>query len=488
MENVKKKGMALNRVLSRVNARINTLDEKQIQMVHDMSCTILEKAGIRVDDPGARMVFKNAAGLSVTDERVFIPREVTEWAIRKAPWKIEVLKQNGLPGFTLDSTDTEQSIFGVGSTTLHYQDPVSDKVSDFTRENMAQATRLANGLDEIETIATPGVVQDCKPEDSDLIGFLEMLANTDKPITLLVSDPKTFERCLTMCDLVVGEKATKTSVIPYFNPITPLILNSETTIKMELTVSRGMPLIFSNYGMSGATCPITPGGTLALLMAELLAGLVFAQLLKEGTPVILGSLPTAFDMKGMFSFYTPQNMLINLACADMMTHYRIPHCGTSGGWMGRGPDLMSGAMLWQNHLTSIMGSAGLVPFVGNNFDSMVFSPATLVYADEIIRMSRDFTKGFSLKPDEIGLDEIIRLGPGASYLTSNLTMKKYKEPLTKSNIWSFMSLDQWHEKGSPRAGKELREHTQNLINTLTYPESHDQIIETGNKYLGSLST
>ncbi|MCG8615796.1 MAG: trimethylamine methyltransferase family protein, partial [Desulfobacterales bacterium] len=240
-----------------------------------------------------------------------------------------------------------------------------------------------------------------------------------------------------------------------------------------------------NYGMSGATCPITPGGTLALLTAELLAGLVYSQLLKEGTPIILGSLPAAFDMKTMRSYYTPQSMLINLSCAEMMTHYGIPHCGTSGGWMGRGPDLMASSMLWQNHLTSILGYPGLVPFVGNNFDSLAFSPSTVVYAAEIIRMARDFTTGFSIHPDEVGLEEIRNLGPGGSYLTSGLTMKKFREPLTKSDIWPFLPLEQWRDSGAPRTGKELREHTRMLLDRMPVPEHHDNVLAAGEAYLKS---
>ncbi len=469
--------------MSQVKARLNVLSEEQIQTIHDMAVTILEKTGIRVDDPNARAIFKKATGQDLKDNKVCIPRQLTEWAIKASPSKIEVLQRDGLPGFLLDSQDNEQSIFGIGVTNLYYQDPLTDKVTGFTRDHMAKATRLGNNLDEFDTIATPGVIQDVKSEESELIGFLEMLANTVKPITLLISEPESFEKCLTMCDRLAGEKATQTSIIPYFNPITPLILNAETTIKMEHTVSRGMPFIFSNYGMSGATCPITPGGTLALLTAELLAGLVFGQLLKEGTPVILGSLPAAFDMKKMQSYYTPQSMLINLACGEMMTHYNVPHCGTSGGWMGRGPDLMAGSMLWQNHLTSILGSPDLVPFVGNNFDSLAFSPATVVYAAEIIRLARDFGKGFSLNPDEVGIEEIIKLGPGASYLTSNLTMKKFKEPLTKSEIWPFIPLEKWQKNGEPKVGKELREYTHTLIEELPMPDNHGQILEAGEAYL-----
>ncbi len=473
--------------MSQVKASLNVLNKEQIQEIHDMAITILEKTGIRVDDSNARAIFKKAIGQDIKNDKVLIPRELTEWAIKVSPSKIDTLNRDGLPGFTLDSQDNDQSIFGIGVTNLHYQDPLTDKVTTFTREHMAQATRLGEGLDEFNTIATPGVIQDCPSEKAELIGFLEMLANTTKPITLLISETETFKECLSMCDNLIGEKATQTSIIPYLNPITPLILNAETTIKMEQSVLRGMPFVFSNYGMSGATCPITPGGTLALLTAELLAGLVYGQLLKQGTPVILGSLPAAFDMKKMQSYYTPQSMLINLACGEMMTHYKIPHCGTSGGWMGRGPDLMAGSMLWQNHLTSILGCPDFVPFVGNNFDSLAFSPATVVYAAEIIRMARDFKTGFSIDPDEVGLDEIISLGPGASYLTSGLTMQKFKEPLTKSNIWPFIPLEKWQEQGEPKVGKELREYTHALIEELPAPDNHGRILEAGEEYIKALA-
>ncbi len=471
--------------MSQIKARLNVLSEEQIQTIHDMAITILEKTGIRVDDPNARAIFKKATGQDLKDNRVSIPREIVEWAVEASPSKIDLLRRDGLPGFSLDSQDNEETIFGIGVTNLYYQDPLTDKVESFTRDYMAKSTRLGNHLDEFDTIATPGVLQDVSSEKSEMIGFLEMLANTVKPITLLISEPESFEKCLTMCDRIAGENATQTSIIPYFNPITPLILNAETTIKMEQTISRGMPFIFSNYGMSGATCPITSGGTLALLTAELLAGLVFAQLIRVGTPVILGSLPAAFDMKKMQSFYTPQSMMINLACGEMMTHYNIPHCGTSGGWMGRGPDLMASSMLWQNHLTSILGSPDFVPFVGNNFDSLAFSPSTVVYAAEIIRLSRELGKGFSISPDEVGLEEIIKLGPGASYLTSGLTMKKFKEPLTKSEIWSLIPLEEWLRNGEPKAGNELREYTHSMIEELPALENHDKIIEAGEEYLRS---
>ncbi len=68
-------------------------------------------------------------------------------------------------------------------------------------------------------------------------------------------------------------------------------MNEGTVDKMKIAIERGLPVIISNYSMSGATTPITPAGTVAVLLAELLAGLVIGQLYKEGAPMLLGMLP-----------------------------------------------------------------------------------------------------------------------------------------------------------------------------------------------------
>ena len=185
----------------------------------------------------------------------------------------------------------------------------------------------------------------------------------------------------------------------------------------------------------------------------------------------------------MLSLYSPQSMLLNLACAEMMAYYNIPHCGTSGGSIGWGADLMSGSIAWANHLTSALGKVGLAPFVGNNFDSLAFSPASVVYAAEIIQFARAFGAGFSLQPEAIGLDEIMAMGPGAGYLTSQSTLKNFKAYMQSSRVWPMLSLEKWQEKGCPKAGEVLRRHTDTLLHEIAPPDDHPQILASGEEFI-----
>lgn len=227
-----------------------------------------------------------------------------------------------------------------------------------------------------------------------MVALLEMVANTIKPLIILISDEKQFLPGLVLLERLVGNLSVKPFVIPYFNPVTPLIINQSTADNMLTSIEYGLPFIFSNYGMAGMSTPISSAGTLALLNAELLAGVVISQLVKPGTPIILGSLPAFFDMKTMVDFFDPQTMLLNLACAEMMAYYHIPHAGISGSANGWGADLIASEALMMNHLTSCLGKVGMEPFVGGSFGSKVFSPTMVVNANEVIEQSRHFTNGF----------------------------------------------------------------------------------------------
>lgn len=348
---------------------------------------------------------------------------------------------------------------------------------------MESMVRLGEALPNFEAVSTVGIVQDVPPSSSDLIASLEMVANTAKPLVLLISDEGVFPRVLELLEHLCGDLATAPFVVPYFNPISPLVVNRGTVSKMFHAAEWGLPFIYSNYGMAGASTPITPAGALVLLNAELLAGLTLSQLIKEGTPIILGSLPAVFDMRGMGSYYDMKSYLLDLACAEMMAFYGLPHCGTSGSGMGWGPDLISSGHQWLNHLVSCIGKVGLVPFVGDNLGSKAFSPALVVYANEVIAHARLFAEGFVLDERSIALEEMAGVGPSGSFLTTDLTLELFRSVAFQSKIFPNLTLEKWQEWGMPKAGQRLRNHTLTLLDSLEPPADHAEMIARGEAFI-----
>jgi len=118
--------------------------------------------------------------------------------------------------------------------------------------------------------------------------------------------------------------------------------------------------------------------------------------------------------------------------------------------------------LWLNHLTSCLGKVGCAPFVGGNFDSMAFSPTTVVLSNQIIGEARKFAQGFSLDDEAVNLKEIDRVGPGGDYFTSEQTLASMHEISDTDALWSSISLDVWKKQGKPSVEEELIETTKDL--------------------------
>jgi len=467
-----------------IRPRITVVNEQQMGQIHESSLHILKSVGLEIDSEKAVEVF-SGAGADVDRSRVRIPADLVRWALDVSPSSVDIFDRRG--NFAFRIGDGAETRFGIGATTLNYQDPLTDDITQFTRKHMEIMVQLADSLGSYDLISTMGVVQDIVADQSDLFGTLEMIANSTKPLVLLVSQEDRFPAVLDLLDHLHGDLASKPFVIPYFNPVTPLVINRGTVDKMLATIERGLPLIYSNYGMAGATTPITPAGILAMLNAELLAGLVLSQLVKEGSPIILGMLPAYFDMRGMANFYDPISYMIDLACAEMMAFYGLPHSGTSGSGMGWGADLITSGHQWANHLLSCMGKAGLVPFVGDTLGSTTASPATVVYADEVIAQARRFAAGFAIDQTSTALDDIAEVGPAGNFLMAPSTLGLFRTAYFQSEIFPNLTVNAWTQQGRPRADERLRSHTQQLLEDLTAPDDHEDLIARGEAFIGSAS-
>lgn len=467
-----------------IRPKLHLLDEGQMNEIHRYSLRILEDTGIEVESKAALQIFAKSGAVKIKNSVVFIKGELVNHAIKQAPSNIEIFNKSGNHAFHLGSLQRGETHFGIGVTNTWFQEIEGSSVELFTRKHMQHSTKLGDLLENYAMVSTLGFPSDVAVEKSDLYSALDMYANTTKPMVLLIAGDNKIKDVFELLSYLHGDISTKPFCIPYVNPITPLVLNRSTTDKIIASIDHNLPVMYSNYSMYGGTSPVTEGGSLALLNAELLAGLVFGQLVKEGSKMILGSLPAAFNMTTMGSYYTPTSYLLNLACAEMMNYYEIPHCGTSGSNNGRGADLLASGNLWLNHLSSCMGKIGCAPFVGGNFDSMAFSPATAVLSNQIIGEVRKFSRGFALNDETVNLQEIDNVGHGGNYFTSEQTLASLQELNNSGSIWSSMNMDAWNGQNRPTAEKELIDYTKVLYSqAVKASEGSMETIKRGEVYI-----
>jgi trimethylamine--corrinoid protein Co-methyltransferase len=110
----------------------------------------------------------------------------------------------------------------------------------------------------------------------------------------------------------------------------------------------------------------------------------------------------------------------------------------------------------------------------------------VVYANEVIEQARRFASGFQLDDSNVALDEIAQSGPGGHFLTSDLTLKRFKEDYYASQVFPRLSLESWQDKGRPEALGFLRERTRQLLSESTPPDDHDDLIARGEAFIQDL--
>ena len=459
---------------------IKVLSEDQKGRIHSDALEILSSIGIRVESTLGRKIFKKAIGSkAIKNDIVHIPSEIVETALTTVPSALQIYDRKGekcihLPGKTR---------FGLGVTTLYYQNPDTDVLSPFSRKHVEICVRLGDALASYDFISTPGILQDVPPHAADCYTTLEMIANTTKPLVILVSRAEALPEVLDLLEHLHGNLSTKPFVIPLMTPITPLFIDAGTFDRMSATIERGLPFIYVNYGMAGANTPITPYGSLTLLIAEILAGVTLSQLVREGTPLIAGCLSAFMDMKSMVNFYDPESYLLNLACAEMMAFYQIPHYGNSGNAVGWGGDIIAAGHQWMNHVLACLGTTGMAVFVGTVLGSKVFSPNLAVYANEVIEQARMMARGIEVDDRFSLMREIAAAGPAGNFLSSDLTLKNFRHAYFKSTIFPRFSMENWQSQGSPRAEAYLSRFTKSLIEDLDSNDESLAMIEKGEAFI-----
>ena len=461
---------------------IRVLSEDQKARIHSDALEILSSIGIRIESTLGREIFKKAIGSkAIKSNIVHIPPEIIEAALKTAPSALDIYNRNGekyihLPG---------KARFGLGVTTLYYQDPETDEPSPFTRKHVETCVRLGDTLASFDFVSTPGILHDVPAETVDCYTALEMVANTTKPLVILVSKTEALADVLDLLEHLHGDLSTKPFVIPLMTPITPLFIDAGTCDRMFVSIERGLPFIYINYGMAGASTPITPYGSLTLLIAEILAGVTLSQLVHEGAPLIAGCLNGFMDMKSMVNFYDPESYLLNLACAEMMAFYQIPHYGNSGNAVGWGGDLIAAGHQWMNHVLACLGTTGMAVFVGTVLASKVFSPKLAVYADEVIKQARLMAKGINMDDHFSLMREIEAAGPAGNFLSSDLTLKNFNHAYFESTIFPRLSMEDWQSQGYPKAEAYLSQFTKTLIEDLKPSDECFAMIEKGEAFIAT---
>jgi trimethylamine--corrinoid protein Co-methyltransferase len=430
------------------------LSDDQVERLHHASLEILDHTGVRLFEPEALELLKKK-GLQVDDGNwVRIPPGLVEWALSIAPKRTVLCNRHGQRVMPLERNNV---FYGPGSDCPNVIDVRTGERRRGTLQDIVDAMIVCDALPNIDFLMSFCIASDLPQETSDRHQMRAMLMNSTKPILFVTTE---FEGCLDvikMAEAVAGgaEGLRRNPICAcYINVTHPMRHNQEALQKLLFLSGKGIPTTYTPVVLRGATGPVTAAGAMALANAGELAGLVLAQLKREGAPIILtGGVNDMMDMKTTVDAYAdPTNrvMLVELA-----HRYDLPIFGLTGCSDSKLPDEQAAAEAAFSIILETLAGAQMAHDVGYLEGGMCNSIEQIVICDELINYTKHFMRGLEINDETLALDLIHETGPDGNYLSTDHTLKHYKEDWYPK-LFDRRNYDDWKARG----GKTLRQRAQ----------------------------
>ena len=442
-----------------------------IQRISEASFELLERAGIEVHPSECRDIFQRAgARIDASRNRVFIPRGMVEDALAVAQNEIFLAGRDPKHDMILGGN---RVYMGTGGAAVKVLDPSTRRARDTTLADVGQIGQLVDALDNIHFYLRACVARDIPSEHLDLNTYYAAMINTTKHVTGNCFSVQSLRDVIEMGAMVAGsEEALRER--PIFSFVTcwtvsPLRYAPETVEVLTEIVRQEMPVFLSSAPQSGATSPAALAGTLVQINAEELSGLTYCHLVKPGTPVVLGYVPSVSDLRtGNFVGGAPEVALMHAAVAQLGHYYNLPVYNSSGLADSKIPDIQAGYEKGMTSVTAALAGANYIHHSAGLLESMLtVAYEQYVIDDDINGAIMRMVRGIEVTDETLSLDVIEQVCFGEGHFLGtqqslDLMQSEYYYPHTgdrqsRGDWEADGSLDMW-ERARIKARQILQSH------------------------------
>ncbi len=423
------------------------LNEEALQVIEANAETVLEEIGVSfVDNPAALDLWRDA-GADVDGERVRIPRGLARKLCATAPSMITQHARNpernveiGGPNLVIAPVYGPPFVRDVDGGRRYAT------IADF--QNFVKLGYMSKWLHH-----SGGTV--CEPTDVPVNKrHLDMLyahmSLSDKPFMGSVTEPERAQDSVDMCDILFGGLNDRTVMTSLININSPMTFDSIMMGALEVYAKANQACIVSPFIVGGAMAPVSVAGTLTQVLAEVLAGVAYSQLIRAGAPVIFGAFVTSIDMNsGAPTFGTPEASLITYGAGQLARRLNLPYRSAGSFCGSKLPDAQAA------YETANSLNMGLMSGVNFMLHGCGWLEGGLVASFEKFVMDADqlgalhgLAKGVSVDEEAQAMGAIREVGPGGHYLGCEHTQNNFKAAFWRSDLFDYKPFETWAEEGA----------------------------------------
>src|SRR5689334_10209369 len=419
------------------------ISEMGVEFLHDEAVERFREAGQAVDGNVVR----------------FDPEFVLE-QVAKAPTEFDLVARN-----------PERTI-RVGGRHMFFaptQGPPFVRIGDERREatmaDFEQLARLSQVFDELDT---PGGLC-CEPNDRPLDSrHLDMLLAvqtlTDKPYLGAVITAEAARDSIAMTDILFGgndAEHPEARVFAVVNANSPLRFDTRMLEAMMVYAEAGQVNVITPFLLMGAMAPVSTPAALVQQTTEALAGLCLTQLVRPGSPVILGSFLSHTDMQsGSPGFGGPESALGLLASGQIARRFGVPW-RAGGGFLtsSQTPDAQAAYEGLNTMLPAFLAGANYVEHAAGWLESgLVASFEKFIVDIEMLRVLKEEFRPMEIDEASLAFDAHAEVGHGGHFFGAAHTLERFRECFYRPLLSSTENFERWVKGG----GQETAERASRI--------------------------
>lgn len=433
-----------------VAGQLDVLTPDQMQVVHEKACEILAKKGVVFESDSVIQLFKDH-GYKVEGQVVHFEQVEVERCVGLAPSR-----------FTLEAPDHNHDVVVGEDRILIHPNGGEVFMRDYdgtrrlaTRQDFAELQMLYQALPNIDIGGyEPVSLNDVSERVRGIVGMYESFRHCSKPVLspMSLETVQKKQEVLRLYNLAFGkDDYTDDHYVTWHIvcPNSPLFYSQFACDGIQVYAEANQPVVIVSAPMSGITAPVFPLSTVILSLAEELAGLVLAQLVRPGIPVVVSaSLTYGYMRSASWECAHPDTILMLAASTQMQREfYHLPSRAQTGVTSSKCIDYQAGMETMQSFLyTALAGCDVTSQTAGSLANLMTSSLEKTVLDDELIARVRLLTNGITFNDEHMGLDQIFEEDFGGNFLEYDETLDYCREAWEPS-VSDWKNSDEWEAQG-----------------------------------------
>ena len=319
---------------------------------------------------------------------------------------------------------------------------------------------------------------------------LAHLVLSDKPFMGAVTSPSRARDSIEMARIVFGRDFVERNAVIQgnININSPFVFDGTMSGALREYAAANQCVCVSPAIFGGAMGPVTPAAIAAQTLAEAMSGIALTQLVRPGSPVVMGSFHSTMNLRtGSLTFGTPEANLVTMALAQLGHRLGIPV--RAGGGQVTSSNCADGQAMQDSAngmwTTVMSGSHQVWHAAGWLEGGLTMSYEKFIMdADNCGAMLR-LMAGMEVNDETLSRESYLQAGPGDNFLSTDHTIANFANANYESLLPDAGPFERWQESGKPTAEMRANERWKQLLRDYRAPPIQEETRARLENYVAS---